>query len=282
MALYGYESSMPDASGHLIHLSTVLAPFRDSFGNIIGLVGASIDITTIKHILNSNSELLAQNRLLTRNIFVAQEEERRYLARELHDELGQWFTAIQTEAQIICNIEKEDFVIRESALAISKCASAAHEVIRGMVRQLRPSLLDELGLADSLRELRRQWCGSHAEVICDLNFDAALEGLGEELNITIYRLVQESLNNVARHAYASRVTVSLQREPDKSGDTEYIVLKVEDNGAGFDAKQTGDGSGLLGMRERVIAAGGLFYIESVTGAGTKIEARLPLANREKK
>jgi len=276
MALYGFENNMPDAGGNIVHLSTMLAPFRDSKGDIIGLVGVSTDITTIKHMLYSNGELLVQNRTMTRNLLQAQEQERRYLARELHDELGQWFTAIQTETQIILNIEKHDPVIRESVLAISKSASAAHEVIRGMVRQLRPSLLDELGLADSLRELQRHWSITFPELVCELNLDVALEGLGEELNITLYRVVQESLNNVARHAHARQVSVSVQRGKVKSGEASYIELKIEDDGAGFDSKEMRGGTGLLGMRERVIAAGGLFFIESAADTGTKIEAKLPI------
>ena len=131
----------------------------------------SIDITAIKNASNSNSELLIQNRKLTHNLFTAQEEERRHLARELHDELGQWFTAIQAEAQVICNIARHEPKIHDSALAISKSASAVHEVIRGMLRQLRPSMLDELGLADSLRELQRQWCHSHPDMVCEINLE---------------------------------------------------------------------------------------------------------------
>lgn len=276
MTLFGYEFSLTDGRGNLVHLSTVLAPFRDSQGNIIGLVGVSIDITMIKNVLSSNSELLEQNRLLARKNFIAQEEERRYLARELHDELGQWFTAIRTETQIISNNGKHDPAVCESADVISKSASAAHEVIRNMLRQLRPSMLDELGLADSLRELQHQWSASHPELVFEFKLESALEGLGDELNITIYRLVQEALNNVSRHANAQRVMLTVQREPAKNEGTEYIVLIIVDDGAGFDAKEVYEGTGLLGMRERVIAVGGLFFLESTAGEGTKIEAKLPI------
>jgi len=275
MALYGFESSIPDANGNLVYLSTVLAPYRDAQNKVIGLVGASIDVSTFKNIQNSNSKLLGQNRLLTHNLFVAHEQERRYLARELHDELGQWFTAIQTEAHIIANIEKHDPVIHQSALAISNSASAAHEVIRGMVRHLRPSLLDELGLADSLLELQQQWGSNYPDLVCEFKLGDGIEKLGEELNVTIYRLIQESFNNIARHAQAHKIIVSVHKEPQVGAS---ILLKIEDDGTGFDTTLQRDGIGLLGMRERVIAAGGLFYIKSAPGAGTTIEARLPLVN----
>jgi len=137
-------------------------------------------------------------------------------------------------------------------------------------------LLDELGLADSLRELQRQWSHSHPDVICEFNLDDTLDSLGEERNITIYRLVQEALNNAASYAHAQRVMVSLTRES-VGNDAGIVVLRVEDDGAGFDAKKVRAGIGLLGMRERVIAAAGDFSIDSVPGEGTKIFAWLPLA-----
>jgi signal transduction histidine kinase len=99
--------------------------------------------------------------------------------------------------------------------------------------------------------------------------------LGEEINITIYRLVQESLNNIARHAQAHRVTVKVTSEMDKNGNNAFIVLRIEDDGVGFDTKESHAGTGLLGMRERAIAAGGLFYMVSIPGAGTRIELRIP-------
>ncbi|HUX89930.1 MAG TPA: PAS domain-containing protein [Gallionellaceae bacterium] len=274
-ALYGFEHTMEDATGAPFNMSTVLTPFLDFQDKSIGLVGVSIDITAIKAAMHNNNELLTQNRKLTRNLFVVQEEERRYLARELHDELGQWFTAIQAEAQVICNIAKHVPKIHESALAISSSASAVHEVIRGMLHRLRPSLLDELGLADSLRELQRQWSHSHPDIICEFKLDDSLDRLGEERNITIYRLVQEALNNIASHAHAHRVTVSVGLE--KAGSSSILVLRVEDDGKGFDSKSVRAGIGLLGMRERVIAAGGEFTIDSSPGRGTKIFSWLPLS-----
>jgi PAS domain S-box-containing protein len=275
-AIYGFENSVRNANGDIVSLSTVLAPFCDFQGEIIGLAGVSTDISTIKYAANSNSELLIQNRKLTRNLYMAQEEERRHLARELHDELGQWFTAIQAEAQAISNIAEHTPKIHDSALAISKSAKAVHEVIRGMLRHLRPSLLDELGLADSLRELQRQWQHSHPDIIFEFSLAGSVDGLGEELNITIYRLVQEALNNIARHAHAHRVVMSLKVQPGERDGANFLLLQVEDDRSGFDASEVSAGIGLLGMRERVISAGGDFSIDSALGAGTKIRARLPL------
>lgn len=280
-AIYGFDNSMPDLAGNACYMSTMIAPFLDIQDRIIGLVGVSIDITAIKTTSNSNSDLLVQNRKLTRNLFEAQEEERRFIARELHDELGQWFTAIQAEAQVICNVAKQDPKIHDSALAISNSAKAVHGVIRGMLHKLRPSLLDELGLAESLSELQRQWCKRHPDIVCELRLDVPLAGLGEELNILIYRLIQEALNNIANHAHAHKVVVSFELEPGKNGNSDVLLLRVEDDGSGFDTKQVRSGIGLLGMRERVIAAGGDFYMDSKPGQGAIIMARLPLINTRK-
>jgi PAS domain S-box-containing protein len=275
MALYGFENSLRDSDGSTIYFSTVFAPYRDLEEKVIGLVGASIDITSIRSAANLNSDLLMENRHLTRNLFTAQEEERRHLARELHDELGQWFTAIQAEAQILCNVAKHSPEIHGSAHSISQSTGKVHEVIRGMLRHLRPSLLDELGLADSLRELKRQWCTTHPDIECTLKLEAALEGLGEELNVTLYRLVQESLNNIASHAGAHKVMVSVLQTGGDS-DSKHLLLIIEDDGTGFDSKKANAGIGLLGMRERVIAVGGDFYIDSAPGSGTKLSAKLPM------
>lgn len=277
-AVYGYENAIPDLNGNVCYMSTVIAPFLDFEEKVIGLVGVGIDITGIKSASNSNSELLLQNRKLTRNLFEAQEEERRFIARELHDELGQWFTAIQAEAQVICNVAKHDPTIHDSALAISNSATAVHEVIRGMLRKLRPSLLDELGLADSLSELQRQWSKRHPDIDCEFRLDVSLAGLGEELNIVIYRLIQEALNNIASHAHAHKVVVSFELEPGKMGNCGFLLLRMEDDGLGFDSTLVRAGIGLLGMRERVIAAGGGFFMDSEAGHGTSILARLPLIN----
>jgi len=279
--LYGLDHSLPDSSGVSHNLSTVLSPFRDFQGRVIGLVGVCVDITPIMKTLNENKELLIQNRVLTRGLYRVQEEERRHLARELHDELGQWFTAIQAEAQVICNIAKHEPKIHDSALAISNSASAVHEVIRGMLRKLRPTLLDELGLADSLRELQRQWCRSHPDIVCEINIEGGLDNLGEEINITVYRLIQESLNNIAAHAGAKQVKINLMRENDGSADG-ALVLRIEDDGVGFDVKNVRPGIGLLGMRERMAASGGEFSLVSTPGKGTQIFAKLPLGNVETK
>jgi PAS domain S-box-containing protein len=270
------EFEMRDANGKQIFISMVRTPYRDAFGNILGMVGAGVDITPLKNAANLKEEILSENRRLTRALFEMQEKERRHIARELHDELGQWLTAIQAEAQAICNISDSESKIHLSAKAINASASATHEVVRGMLRNLRPSLLDELGLADSLRELQRQWCRSHPNLKCALNLDTSFAGLEENIIITIYRLIQEALSNISIHAGASKVDVTINREATNKFAAVALLITVIDDGVGFDMHLPRNGMGLLGMRERVIAAGGHFMVYSAPGKGTHIEATIPL------
>lgn len=245
-----------------------------------------------------NLEWLRENRMLTQGMFRLQEEERRQLARELHDELGQWLTAISAESQAISNSVSKDSGIYSGIQAIKESAVKMNEVIHGMLYQLRPVLLDSLGLADSLNELKRQWCLHHPEISFELVFKGEFENFGELINITVYRLVQEALNNISKHACASRVVVQLICERDRAApgnaplpsfeDTlfpmvsanlpanDILWLKIEDNGKGYDSDKKFDGLGVLGMRERTIAVNGEFALYSKPGHGTKMEIKLPI------
>jgi PAS domain S-box-containing protein len=239
------------------------------------------DITAYKQSANRVQDSLLQNRLLMGRIYARQEMERRHLARELHDELGQWLTAIQAEAEAIRNsagIER-DPQIHAGAKAIVKCTAEVHEVIHKMMRRLRPSLMDALGLVDSLYELVAQWRRHHPQVDCDLALVGDLGGLSEPINITVYRIIQESLTNVAKHADASQVLLRLHRAPVTEPAVDTLLLTVEDNGKGMVPETATHGLGFLGMRERVIAMGGEFMVSSAPGQGVHIDVRLPLGSR---
>jgi len=279
------EQMVPDAESNPCFLSTSLAPYFDQNGKTAGLVGVSVDITPIREAERRSQDLLRQNRLLTQQLFSLQESERRHLARELHDELGQWLTAIQAEAGAICSSSgaKREPEIRANAQAIGKSAAEVQSVIRRILRRLRPTLLDELGLADSLQELTMQWRQHHPKIVCDLELDGNLGDLPEALNITLYRIVQEALTNIANHAQARHVKVWLRRGPGAASDSEHMMLTVQDDGKGMDPSLPLKGLGILGMRERVIASGGEFMSYSAPGQGVCIEIRLPLvAPREER
>lgn len=236
------------------------------------------DITLFRQAEIRTKKLLQENRRLTRRLFTVQELERRHLSRELHDELGQWLTAIQADAHSIhCMSSKKPdacATCHESAQAIVSGADQIHQVVRRILRRLRPVVLDQLGLADSLEEVVGQWRAHHPNVYCELTLEGALNDLNEVTNITLYRTVQAALANISSHAGASQVSISLRREPDN------ILLSVADNGQGMNMHLPHLGLGLLGMRERAIAAEGEFSFTSKPGQGLRIDVKLPLTQSE--
>ena len=275
------EHMVTNAEGNQLFFTISLAPYFSPDGKAAGLVGVSVDVTAIKEAEHLSQDLLRQNRLLTQQLFSLQEAERRHLARELHDELGQWLTAIQAEAAAICSssgIEREP-EIYANAQAIGNSATEVQSVIRRILQRLRPSLLDELGLTDSLQELAIQWRQHHPKIVFDLELDGNLGDLPEALNITLYRIIQEALTNIANHAQASHVKVWLRRIPGVASEPKHLLLTMQDDGKGMDPSLPIKGLGMLGMRERVIASGGDFISHSAPGQGVRIEIRLPLVKQ---
>jgi signal transduction histidine kinase len=235
------------------------------------------DITERKRAEQNTIELLQQNRSLTQRLFTVQEEERRYLAQELHDEFGQLLTAMDLHVKSIANsYGRNDEDTHKSIRALDGITTHMYRDIRSLIHRLRPVLLDELGLADSLRDLIAQWQENHPGVDCDLLLEADLTELGETLDITVYRTVQEALTNVARHAEASRVEIRIRREqaPDS------LLLSIKDNGKGKEASLPTTGMGLPGMRERVLAIGGEFTAQNGVDGGFCINLSLPLQSPE--
>lgn len=233
------------------------------------------DISQLKETIEEKRKLLCENRRLMKELFRLQEKERRKLASELHDELGQWLTAIRTENEVILNTAEKDSIII-SAQAIKDCTQKMHDVIRSMLHQLRPILLDTLGLPDALLELTKQWCSHHQHFTLELELEGELTKFDEQLNIAVFRLVQESLNNICNHSEAKWAQIRLIHETAENSPDEYLQLYIEDNGKGYDTDQRSTGLGLLGMRERVIAMNGTLSVRSACNEGTEINIRLPI------
>ncbi len=221
------------------------------------------------------AEALTENRRLSQRYVQVQEQERRVLARELHDELGQSLNAIKVDAVNIRDAAPDSPEVRRSAQAIIDVSSKVYEVVRTLLRQLRPVALDELGLASAVQYSVDEWQRRHKAVQCSLSTEGDLDNLREDVNITAYRFVQECLTNVARHANAGRVNVLLRRS-EFVGHESRLEMVVEDNGKGVDPAVPRTGLGLIGLRERVEALGGRFEIEGKPGAGMRVFAAIPL------
>lgn len=213
-----------------------------------------------------------ENRRLTRRMIDLQEQERRHLARELHDEIGQCITAIHADAVTIRDHQGlRQPVMRESAEAIVEAAARIKNMVRSMLQRLRPATLDRLGLEPALREMVAGFRNRHPQLACNMHIDDPLPGISEEVSITVYRVVQECLTNIARHAHATNVQMGLRHV----ADTDSIELDVRDDGCGFDVVSVPRGFGLHGMRERVRALNGFYKLESQPGRGTSVQVRLP-------
>ncbi len=263
--------------GRVLEVALSAAPLVDpQRDEVIGSIVSLRDITEHKQAVETEREL-RQNRELTRLIQKHVEEERRSLARELHDELGQCVTAIKTIGASIANRSRDSAPeIHESSTMIVQVAGRLYDAMHGIVRELRPSALDNLGLRETLQEALSALQSQHPEIELRLATSGELDHLGEALNINAYRIVQECLTNVLRHAGASRAEVFVTRVADDAGDR--LEIEVRDNGRGFGGAgtETTPRYGILGMRERVQALRGSFALDSQAGRGVRVQVTLPV------
>ncbi len=250
----------------------------DEQGEIREFQSIGTDITDCKQAEEERARLSEENRRLARMALVVQEQERTNLARELHDELGQSLVAIRAEAECIRRINRDtDATIAASTAAIDRVAGRFYTVVRGMTHRLRPELLDDLGLAAALKELVAEWRRRHVQTEITLALDD-LPPLDRDVELAVWRIAQEALTNISRHAGATRVEVAAKASMRSRRD--FLELRVRGNGRGMDVHAGDPGFGLLGMRERASIFGGEFEVISVPGNGTTIRALLPSAVRE--
>ena len=224
-------------------------------GRRITVGGPESEVTELTRAFNDMLDRLeSERRDSARRALAAQESERRRVASELHDEIGQALTAVMLELDRIARVAPEDLK-GEIAYARGTAASSLEDV-RRIARRLRPEALDDLGLASALINLTERMSQSTGVTI-DRHLDRSLPRLSGEAELVIYRIAQESLTNAVRHGDSSRVEVRLAR------DGECVRLTVADDGRGFDARDAvrSDG-GIRGMRERALLIGALLTVDS--------------------
>jgi two-component system sensor histidine kinase UhpB len=240
-----------------------------------------------RDLLASRNEALradADKRKLIQKVNNIIEDERKSIALEIHDELNASLIAVRLESQTIQHLAAkavpgpEIDQIRAKAQAITKLALDLYANGRRLVRRLRPEVLDMLGLHGAVEEMVGHYRNSGVLVEFDSEGDFAQ--LGNDLAISAYRIVQEALSNVMKHARAGFVRVSLALLDVEGGAEGALRIEVQDDGEGFDTTGASEGIGIIGMRERVAALGGSMHVHSTPGEGTLVSIVLPLAGRD--
>ena len=220
--------------------------------------------------------LLKENQALARHAMEVQEEERRNIAREIHDEMGQYLTAIRLE---LASLPKDKpYPLGEFSTRIHSHVEHIQLAVRGLIHRLRPTALDAHGLVEAIEQLVSEWKKQQPGIDCQLSLDKSCLSLPEKTSIVAYRIVQESLTNIARHAQASHISIKLMRTRGILSDT--VTIEVRDDGVGFNPHSPRAGFGLSGMRERVEAEGGVFNVHSKV-KGVVISATLPFSTASK-
>jgi two-component system, NarL family, sensor histidine kinase UhpB len=226
----------------------------------------------INHMTDVLSEAQQQNRSLTRHSLAIQEDERQRLAQELHDELGQSLTAIKVMA--VTAAHKKANVTQATESIIGICDHLM-TVVRSMMHQLHPLILIELGLKATLEDLLNHWSARHPELSLEMSCPDEVDRLEQKITIQLFRVVQECLTNIVRHAQAKKVVIDLEIE-DINSTAKMLKLEVKDDGKGGQPEMLKSGFGLLGMRERVNSLGGEFTIQTQPQQGMSIIASIPL------
>jgi len=259
-------------NGELYHDERTITCLKDKKGSITNFVATGRDVTVRRRADEALRKTGDRLRFLSRSLLTVQESERRTIAREIHDELGGAFTTLKVNLQTLqSNRDQAEWAPRiiDSIGIIDR----AIDQIRALAISLRPSALDDLGLPAALRwYIDRQ--AQRVGFVPSVSIEPSLPRFSQDIETACFRVAQEALTNVARHAKASKVILDLYI------DQEQLHLVITDDGVGFDVEKVKEqhelGLGILGMRERVSFAGGSFELESSTGRGTKVSAHFPL------
>ena len=242
----------------------------EASGRVVRLTGWSVDITERKL---AESELRTSNnalRALWANLQSVREEERTRIAREIHDDLGQCLTVLKINlARLDGSLVKEGQEAPATLKSAIRQVDSALKAVRRIIAELHPVILDELGLGPALEWAVEEF-SKHSGVPCALEFDLGGVRLSKEQSAAFFRIVQESLANIGRHACATRASVGVHS---KEG---LVELKVTDNGVGLDRNklQKPDSFGIAGMRERAVLMGATLFLDSRPGEGTTVQLSL--------
>lgn len=293
-------------NGEAIHVESTVTELRDRSGEVSGLLAVIRDISerkaaedalrqahdnletrvvertielskaneSIKSEMTERAAAEKQRTELLQKLVTSQEDERRRIARDIHDQLGQRVTGLRLQIASICDLLGREDRASTQLAKLMETAEKLDSDVSFLAWELRPASLDDLGLVQALTEFVNEWSHHYKIEIDFITRGFSREKLTTEAETHFYRIMQEALNNVARHSKATRVNILLESNRDQ------VIMIIEDNGIGFDRdeqKKLRDSRslGLLGMKERAILVGGSVEIESTPGSGTTIYVRSP-------
>ncbi|PWC22420.1 histidine kinase [Brenneria roseae subsp. roseae] len=244
-------------------------PEFDQYGELVSILTVGRDITAIRYAEKKLEASHMQLRLLARQREISREEERKHIAQEIHDELGQHLTTIRMSLSLMrMRFAKENPMMQEQLQNLMQLADQTIQVVRNVSTRLRPNVLN-MGLTPALEWLCDEF-NRHYKVNCQLKTAGPRVVLTDESATAAFRVAQESLTNVARYAEASQVWVTLDNQGSQ------VVIRIQDNGKGFDVGINSQNAfGLMSMKERGRMLGGKVIIESKPGAGTQVQLTFP-------
>jgi signal transduction histidine kinase len=245
------------------------------FGERTSEQGEAISSLKLEMAANRRKDVLRQR--LMQKVINTQEDERKRISRDIHDHLGQEMTALRLQLQSFREQLENDTKLTEQFDKLLETAENLDSTIDFIAWELRPAALEEIGLEAAINKYVRNWSN---QVKATTEVRAAVPAdkrLAHAVEVNLYRIVQEALNNIAKHAKADNVSILLEKPEDK------IVLIIEDDGVGFDVEEKlnrNEGLGLIGMGERAALINGEVEIESAIGNGTTIYVRVPPSYEE--
>jgi len=237
------------------------------------------DITDSCDAERRNKNLLTENRQLLSRNYLLIEQERKHIAKELHDELGQLLTGIKLQADFISRqTAKEHETVRSSAQSIVQATSELIKSTRDITNNLRPIILDQLGVIDAIKELVQNWRKLNKSIQFELVTESLPHHLSDELQISVYRIVQEGITNACKHADAHHIQITLKFISSPHDKKRFLLqLKIQDDGKGFaQNSEHANGMGIINMRERTEALNGIFCLINRQKQGAEIFITIPL------
>ena len=257
-------------AGKIIYWTMKLVPEFDQEGVVTGVLSCATDITELKEYQRQVEASQMQLRALAIRSEKLREDERKRLARDLHDDLGQRLTALKLDlARLTLRFGQSNPELQKQVQEMELDMGATILIVRDVATQLRPSAL-EMGIVSGLEWLILEF-RKRSNIKCQLRIPKHKLALDDHQDTALFHIVQESLTNIMRHAMATEVKIIL------SCDVQYYVLEISDNGVGFDAKKRKTGSfGLIGIEERALSLGGDMHIETALNQGLKLTIRIPV------